>query len=235
MAERPELRLVREHLETVLSPSMAAGVLFEALGAGRLPATAKETAALVDGPLRTVLVARMDRDEVEGLVGDVLRALTPAIDAERGQGPGRGDATLEVPISAAGMAVRLVVMGASDTFALQIEGALGPTRVTAVTLRSSLGLSRACAVPITTPDIVLVDASQFPAIEPADLAQALASLPETAVRVIWGADLPYGAALMRDIKARGESATSVDRAEGVEPLLDLVRSRSGRETLPPKL
>ncbi len=235
MAERPELRLVREHLETVLSPSVAASALFEALGAVSMPVSARETAALVTGPLRSVLASRLRQGEADGLIEDVLVALAPALDGERAHHmQPRGDATLEVPISGAGEAVRLAVMGASEIVAQQIEGALGPMRVSAVTLRTAIGLERACTVPVTTPEIVLIDASRFPAIEPHELAQALAGLPETAVRVIWGADLPYGAALMRDILARGGTATSVDRKEGVEPILDLVRSRSGRPTLPPK-
>lgn len=237
MAERPELRLVREHLETVLSPPVAASVLFTALEAGKMPESALDVARLVDGPLRTVLVARMRQAEVDSVVGDVLSALAPALSTSGSVASSpmgyRGDVTLEVPISSTGEAVRLVVMAGSETFAQQIEAALGPLRVTAVTLRSVLGLRRVLTVAVTAPDIVVIDASRFPAIEPTDLADALAAMPATTARIVWGADLPYGESLMREVLARKAQATSIDRSEGVEPILDLIGSRSGRPTLPP--
>ena len=232
MAERPELRLVREHLETVVSPSMAASVLFEALGAGSMPRNATETVALVAGPLRNALKERMRPGEADSLIEDVLTALAPAL-AAQSEHRYRADDTLEVPVSSSGQAVRLAVMSASDAFAQHIEAALGPARVSAVTFRSTIALRRALEVMMTTPDIVVVDASRFPAIEPGDLAGSFEALVDTAVRVVWGADLPYGHALMREVRARGGKATSVDRAEGVDPILDLIGSRSGRPTLPP--
>lgn len=232
MAERPELRLVREHLETVVSPSMAASVLFEALGAGSMPRSATETEALVAGPLRSALKERMRPGEADSLIDDVLTALAPALAAQP-EHRDRADDTLEVPVSSSGQAVRLAIMSSSDAFAQNIEAALGPARVSAVTFRSAVALRRALEVILTTPDVVVVDASRFPAIEPSELASTFQALADTAVRVVWGADLPYGSALMREVRARAGKATSVDRGEGIGPILDLIGSRSGRPTLPP--
>lgn len=233
MAERPELRLVREHLESVLSPSLAASALFEALGAagGRMPETARDTVFLVEGPLRAVLEERLRPGEVDAVVADVLTALAPALASEASAPPTpplRGDTTLEVPLSQVGEAVRLVVLSADETFATQIEGALGSARVSAVTLRSATALGRVIQVPVTSPEVLVVDASRFPPIEPAELARALEQVADTVPRVIWGSDLPYGAAVIREIAERKGRVTPFDRSEGVEPVLDLVRSRAGR-------
>jgi hypothetical protein len=231
MAERPELRLVREHLESVLSPSLAGQVLFEALGVagGRMPKTVRDTTFLVEGPLRAVLEERLRKGEADALVADVMAALAPALASETSApAPLRGDVTLEVPLSVAGEAVRLVVLSAEETFAVQIEGALGSSRVSAVTLRSAQALSRVLNVPVTAPEVLVVDASRFPPIEPGDLAAALDAVPDTVPRAIWGSDLPYGAAVIREVAARKGRATPFDRTEGVDPILDLVRSRAGR-------
>jgi hypothetical protein len=78
------------------------------------------------------------------------------------------------------------------------------------------------------PDVVLVDATDFPPVEPDELATALATGPSTLVRVLWGADLPYGRGVVAAATARGVALIALERAHGVEPLLDLVRSRRQR-------
>lgn len=236
MAERPELRLVREHLESVLSPAVASTALFDALGetGGKLPVTAHDTALLVEGPLRAVLERRLRQSEADALISDVMTALAPALAAEA-KAPNvrpRGDTTLEVPLSQAGEAVRLVILSAEETFAVQIEGALGPERVTAVTIRTAPALGRVIRIPVTTPELVIIDAGRFPPVEPAELAEALGEVGHAVPRIVWGADTPYGAALMQAIGARNGRATSFDRSEGVEPILDLVRSRVSRDSRP---
>jgi hypothetical protein len=77
------------------------------------------------------------------------------------------------------------------------------------------------------PAIVLVDASDFPSIEPTDLAAAMGKAGE-AVRAIWGADLPYGQGVLAAAQRLGIPTTPLDRREGIAPLMDLVRSRRSR-------
>jgi hypothetical protein len=237
MAEGPELRLVREHLESVLSPSLAGAALFEALGAvgGRLPRSARDAAFLVEGPLRAVLEERLRAGEADALVADIMAALAPALAREASQAVSapRGDATLEVPLPGPGEAVRLVVLSAEDTFAARIEGALGPKRVAAVTLRTAPALLRSLRSTFSAPQLLIVDAGLFPPIEPAELAAALAAAPDTVPRAIWGGDLPYGAALLRAAAEHGGRATPFGRSDGVEPILDLVRSLTGRASAAP--
>jgi len=228
---------VREHLESVLSPSLAGTVLFEALGAvgGRLPRTARDAAFLVGGPLRAVLEERLRAGEADALVADVMAALAPALarEANPSAPAPRGDVTLEVPLPPPGEAVRLVVLSQEDTFAARVEGALGSARVAAVTLRTGPALLRALRSTLTAPQLVVVDAGLFPPIEPAELAAALAAAPDTVPRAIWGGDLPYGAALLRAVADEGGRATPFGRADGVEPILDLVRSLAGRASVIP--
>lgn len=81
------------------------------------------------------------------------------------------------------------------------------------------------------PLVALIDGEDPPAIEAAALASALAAMPEKIVRVLWAADVPMAAALARALDRRGTYVLRVARNDGLDPLLDLVRSRheaSGR-------
>jgi hypothetical protein len=133
-------------------------------------------------------------------------------------------ATLEVPRDKG--AVTVLVIAGSDEFAARLEAALGPARVatrTATTLREVEALT----APSRASSIVLVDAMEFPPVEPVALAGLLGGLPASTVRAIWGADLAYGSVVLSELIGRGLPATPLDRREGIEPLLDLVRSRRG--------
>lgn len=155
------------------------------------------------------------------MIDDVLTMigmLTPS-------GPGAvrrsGETTREVFVDARPVIVIVVASGAS--FASRLQGALGATRVIPVPAATVERMDEQLRV--AAPQIVLVDAADFAPIEPERLAVFLEKLPATTVRAIWGADLPYGGAVLRAMMARSAHATPLDRREGIEPLLDLVRSR----------
>lgn len=225
MSERPELRLVRERLERVLSPSLAGAVLFEALAAGPAPSSAAETLALVEGPLSAALAAHLAEDEARSLVEEIAAVLAPAIaqEASTEGRPPRADTTLEIPLPGPA-GVTVVVLSANDQVASRLEGALGPDRVTAVAVRSAMGLRR--ALDASAPRVVIVDAAHFPSIEPAEVAQLLAPLPRAVLRAVWGSELPYGAVSITELARLGVAVTPLDRTEGIAPLVDLVRARS---------
>lgn len=224
-AVRPELRLVRESLEAVVSPTIVSSVIFEALDeiGGQLPDGADAVRAFADGALRRALARRLGED-AHAIIDDVVAMLATIAPRRAEEPPARrrdGDVTREVFLGA-GPVVVLVVAGATD-FGARLLAALGPDRVAPLPTPSLERLDE--QVLIAAPPVVLVDAANFASIEPERLADALAALPATTVRAIWGADLPYGAAVLRALVERGASATPFDRREGIEPVLDLVRSR----------
>lgn len=227
--ERPELRLVRESLEAVVAPTIVSSVIFEALEhtGGQLPGGPGAVRDLVDGALRDALARRLGGD-AHALIDDVvalLDALTSrsAARAPTAPPPSRPDreVTLEVMLDERPVLV-LVVAGSTD-LATRLQAALGSARVTAIPTSVLAKLRE--QIKIGAPQLVLIDAADFAAIEPDELALELAKLPSTAVRAIWGADLPYGAALLRGLVERGAPATPFDRREGIDPMLDLIRSR----------
>lgn len=226
--EAPEIRLIRETLEGVLHPSTASSVFFEALQetGGSLPVTPEEVIALVEGPLARALGARVGEDEAASVLsqlGMMLQAIAPkAGERKVRKRPSRHDEpTRDLMLNEATLPV--YVLSSRSAFDTQLRAALGPQIMSTVpagdlaTLEERLG-----QVP---PAIVLVDASDFPAIEPSDLADVLARLPSHVLRAVWGADLPYGMSLLDAGQKRGIDLTPFDRGEGIEPLMDVIRSR----------
>ena len=229
--EPPEMRLVREKLESVLSPTLASSVLFDALAeiGGRPPTTGEATLTLVEGPLARVLARRVrgvEGDTILAELVDTLRAVvkpahTPAAPTLRPSAR-ELDETLEV-VRTEG-AVSVMVVAANDNLAMRLEAVLGPGRIFTRTLytRGELeGLLRGSKFP----PIVVIDSVEMPPIEPTDLAMLLGGTPPGTVHAIWGADLAYGSALLARLVERHTPATPLDRREGIEPFVDLVRSR----------
>ncbi len=227
--ERPELRLVREKLESVVAPALAQAALFEALAeAGGKPPTSEDgVIALLEGPLLRALSDRLDPDDLEQLISEMIAAVRQVFALQPAPQKGRFrelDATLEVRRGKGAVAV--LVFSGTDDLAARLQVALGSDRVAARTCTSreevELLLARS-----PVPPILLVDAVEFPPIEPVELAELIAGAPADTVRAIWGADLGYGGVVLGELVDRRVPATPLDRREGIDPLLDLVRSRAG--------
>src|SRR5690606_36584861 len=99
----------------------------------------------------------------------------------------------------------------------------GEQRVAPVTVRSRESLRR--ALDDRTPALFLVDATDFPAIDPNRVLAAAESLAGTTMCVLWGAELPYGKNLERAIESQAHPWITLALREGIDPLLGLVRSR----------
>ncbi len=228
---RPELRMVRESLEAVVAPSIVSTVLFEALeqAGGQLPTGSEAIRNFADGALRQALVARLGQD-AHSICDDVITMLESI--APRSSNPSETrrefEITREVVIDS--FPVFVIVIAGTGTLAARLQAALGSNTMTAIPTASLEQLHEHIA--LAPPQVVLIDAADFANIEPDPLALVLEQLPATTVRGIWGADLPYGAAILRALGARGSPATPLDRREGIAPLLDLVRSRRGQDPAP---
>lgn len=220
--EAPEIRLIRETLEGVLHPSAAATMFFAALQefGGVLPADAREAIDLVNGPLRHSLVERLGDDG--DTVADELATRLSTIQREVRKRPSRHDEQTKA-VSLSDETLPVYILSASKSLVALLHASLGPQVMSplwvpdAQTLRDRLGQ--------IAPGFVLIDGSDFPAIEPDELARALQSLKPEIVRAMWGADLPYGQGVLDAAHRLGYSLTPFDRREGVEPMLDVIRSR----------
>lgn len=239
MAKRSgDVWILREVLERDMSPAAVSAVLFEALSnyGSDVPSTADALRTLATQSLKPALQKRMGDDRVQLLMSMVLEALeAPADPADPdGDAPeiliqtgaqtvpppsGRdADATRAVPTTSS--PVHVLVVASGDAFERRLASALGPQRVAPASAATVRDLRR-----FRTAAIVLVDSTSFPAIPPVELADELAGLPETTAKVIWAADLPYGRSVVQAIEPIGTNVISITRGDGIEPLLDVIRSR----------
>jgi hypothetical protein len=226
--ERPELRLVREKLESVLSPGLVQSALFEALAevGGRPPTSQAAIVALVDGPLRRALKRRLDDDDLGSLIEEILAAIQLAFASSPPPNKGRPrDMEVTLEITRGKGAVGVLVISGTDDLAARLQVALGPSRVAARTCTTREEIET--LLHGIAPAIILVDAVEFPPVEPVELAELMAAASRSTVRAIWGADLGYGSVVLGELVERHAPVTPLDRREGIEPLLDLVRSRAG--------
>lgn len=220
--EAPEIRLIRETLEGVMHPSTASTVFFEAITAsgGALPEGPTEALRVVQGPLHDALVTRLGEDEAESVTEGLAQMLGAAGGATGARNRSE-EITQNLELSSDAMPV--FVLSSSDQLAEQLRAVVGPHLMSSLVVGDAeLLRERLSQVP---PGFVLIDGSQFPAIEPADLAAILKKLPALVVKALWGADLPYGQSVLAEAQRAGLGLTPFDRREGIEPLIDVIRSR----------
>lgn len=220
--ETPEIRLIRETVEGVLHPATASSVLFEAMQEmGGVPASPEGLVALVRGPLARRLAERLGEDMTQVLL-DQLAIVLDAVAKPQRRRPSRHDEpTRHVELSSETLPV--FVLAGTRAFAEKLSAALGPDVMTAVLATDEATL--ATRLDQIAPGFVLLDASDFPAIEPDALAVRLTPLPLDVVKAVWGADLPYGMAVLAAAHQRSLVLTPFDRREGIAPLMDMIRSR----------
>lgn len=214
----PELRLIRDALEAVLSPELAAHTIDEAVRS--MPdalSSPSELVALVNGPLRAAL-ARRHGSAADDVIDDLLRVLVSRAPASSSRSQ---DVTREMPLEPA--QVLVFVLSSSEALGGEIERSLGTDHVATLTWDDANRLRKAIA--FKPPAIVLVDGASFAPIEPSEMPEIFAALPPTSVRAVWGTDTPYGAAVIGELAAKGAPFTPLDRREGIAPVVDLVRAR----------
>lgn len=217
---------MREVLESALSDAVASRVLFEALEGRPLPRGLPDVRLLVRGPLAERLAARLGDDAAEIVVDDIDAMLT--------RSAAMGDLEIEVDVDEeatitremlhAGEApVPVLVAAANDSLALLLAASLGAARVHAETAQDEAALRKRTFS--LGPIFAVVHGADPPHGEPSGLASALAAMPASVVRLLWAADAPAAAPLVTELDRRGIDVVRLVRANGIDPLLDLVRSR----------
>ncbi len=215
----PELIVIREVLEGMLAPDIAAAVLFTALD--RLPgepSSPEGWVQFVTGPLREALRERTNEEvagDLLGRIGQILGSAGPV--EERPQRPSQAP-TGRYPTTKG--PTRTLVVAAGSRLARLLKVALD-NQIVPMVLNDPRRLS--AFVHDFAPMLLLVDMT--------DPARFLPSLPELAkaldpevIAVIWDEGTEAGKALTEGFQAVGRRWVWVNRHEGVEPLIDLVRA-----------
>jgi len=217
MSTREPVEALRTALGELLPRDLGAQLLFEALrSVPSLPRSDEEVEALVQGSLRAALIRKTGADRGAALAENLaqhIRKERPRRDA---------DATRSMPTLR--RPVPVMVLGASDRFSERLSAVLGPKRVETLPCHDLDQFQR--AMHRQEISLAVIDASDFAPVEPKELAETLAELRATTARVVWCASLPYGRTLLGCMG--DQSVVSLEAEEGIEPLLDLIRSRHGR-------
>ncbi len=226
--------LLREALEGVVAPELATALIYDALErSGRKPPSSLDEArAFAEQSLAQAVRAKVKPEDasqiltlIDELFGRAIDGDGAAFEVEVDEAAWGDD---ENPTATTQMAVvhkpvPVVVLAASDAFAERLTACLGEDRVYAVGV-SEEGAFRK-AVFTYSPLIVLVDGSSPVAMDPVALTGALRALPNSAMPVLWGAESGWSRAMLPGLEAAGVSMVTIERGEGVEPLLDLVLAR----------
>lgn len=213
----------------MLGGELASQVMFAALQrhGDDVPQSPAEVRALAQGPLREVLRER-GHDEATAQLDALLDESGGAsLEIEIDLDSGEPSVTIPIRISFREPVVVLVI-ARSDLLADRIVASLGRPRVTVTVVNDIAEMRRATFSKM--PLLAFVDASQPPEVDPVDLAKALRDLPGSTTGVIWGSDLQFGQLLDQAIATTGGEPLRVRRADGFEPLLDLILARYQEDT-----
>ncbi len=222
MRETPELILIREVLEGMVTPSVAAAVLFTALEIrGDEPSNRQQWLEFVGGPLRDALNARTGRDVAAGAVGRIAAILgglglagsaAPAKQRNSQYPTGRFP-TAEGP-------TRVVVIASSAVLARRLKSALG-SLVVPMVLDKPRRLTR--FIDDFDPHLVIVDLTD-PASGLDAMPSASRALDDDVLVLVWDEGSAIGKGLAESIHNEGRRTVLVDRREGVDPIIDIVRA-----------
>jgi hypothetical protein len=232
----------------VVSPTVATTLLFEALEAsGRAPpATVEEMRAFATGPLAEAVRRKLRDDDASQIHRRVSALFTRALDRKA---PGTasevdvdvdldlgvdddGDTTSTAVMTVVSRPVPVVVLSARSTFAERLVLCLGEDRVKTIAVTDEAALSK--NVFAYSALVVVLDGAAPTAVDGASLAAALRRLPNGATTIVWASDADGGAALAGALERAGAAAVTLGRADGIEPLLDLILSRRSEDCARPR-
>ena len=215
------IQLIREVLEGMLEPLVASAVIFEALAADRaneLPSSGVDLLVFTRGPLRAAVERRMGSQTAADAVQGVERLVQRFVSEPP---PDRVGATVEVPVGHG--PVRVLIVSSHATLAIALRAALGGEAV---------GVGSASSVEHATtllhrldPALLIVDGLAPVEGDAGQLALLLADAASACTVLVWGPEEPWGQEVAAGLDARSAVYTPVDQREGVDPLLDFVRSR----------
>ncbi len=231
--ELRELTLVREALEAVLTPQLASRLLYLALVEFGLepPSNATDLGRFIHDALTPVLSEHLDEGRASEIVSSIRQVVRdrPRV-VSRGSAitlppPGfgvEGETTEELPMLTP--LLHVAVFAASASLARRLATTFGGRRVECAPLIDIGDFRRLTQSP--NAQILIIDATDLTQASPESLAQALGDLERRVLRVVWGADLPFGRRVKQHLPETDDQVIHLRCDDGIEPLLDLIRART---------
>lgn len=228
---RAEMVLLREALEGVVTPEVATALLFAALerAGGAPPGSLEEARGFARGALAETMRERVP----EGDASRILQRIEERLAHPRGPESidvdvdpdawGEEDPTATKQMLVVRKPVPVVVISAGGSFAERLVMCLGEDRVRAVATGDEASLRK--AVFAYSPLIVLVDGVGPTSMDAGALTAALHDVPDSAMPVLWGSETGWSRSILPRFEGAGVRLVTLDRREGIEPLLDLVLAR----------
>lgn len=208
-------RLLREALERVVPTDVASAVLFDALGSTGIPApTRAAMLSFVEGPLREALERRLGAKEASGLFAMIRMPIENAT-----RGTNRREETPTRHVKTVGTTPRAVVFDDGTGLGRRLLAAFGGDRLSVEVVRDGSELSSAGAT------LLIIDATTMAGAEPLAIAKACAWFGPEALRIVAGAETPFGARMIEAFATTGQAVVPVRIDHGSLPLIELVRSR----------
>jgi len=217
-----EMRLVRDTLEGAVGPAEAAKLIFAALDEADADMAA-DALDFVWGPLMRIVSSRLDSEKATALLTLLEEALDP-IGGIIVEEVGFEDSTTMTRSSHAPHSgpLKVLVLSRSNRLVRQLEVALGPECIGAVSAKDETALGRLEGV--LTPDVVIIDGQSAADVVPEALAKSLGKNDERLI-LIWSSDQPAGSAMKNTLEAHGIDAVPIPRSAGVDPLIDYLRAQ----------
>jgi hypothetical protein len=208
---------VRKELELVTSPLDACAILLLALSNRGEPDASGFPEFLQAG-----VGPALGRYLKEPQLGETLARLAAVSAAALSEKPAvRDDSTVEVSVGAAD--TRIMVLSTNGATARALRLTQGDhVDVTHVETERLFTMS----VRAFAPRIVLVELDHFQVTEDVAtaIAAALSQLDYRVLCVMWGSDQESGAELARSLRNRGVAEMLIDRSEGVDAALEVLRA-----------
>ena len=229
----PELVMVREALEGVVSPTLATRLLFDSLETwGPMPPMTLADVRVFAGTVLDAAVRRClledEADEIQIRIERLfLRVPRPSRDDEpTAKTPllDRGGATQEMLVARG--PVPVVVLAQGRELADRLTVSLGSDRVIAVPVSNDIMLAEAMRV--SGAMLVVIDATSPATVDDPVLGWTLRTIRVGASVVIWGDDTIVGREIADSLHRAGTISVGLAQREGTAPLLDLVRARAAQ-------
>ena len=229
--------LLREALESYMAPEVATSVLFDALerAGGPPPGSLEAARSFARGALADAVRGRVEAKEASEIIHDIDQLFDRAIEGDgvtldvevdltlaSDAGGGEGGTSTHV-MQVVRSPVPVVVLSEGALFAEKLVICLGEDRVATASVSTEAGLRK--TVFAHAPLLVLIDAVSPAAIEAAALCSAIKALPTNALPILWGSQSAWARSVLPALDAAGTRVLTIDRDEGIEPLLDLILSR----------
>lgn len=218
------MRLIREGLEAVIEPEVASAVVFDALeweNAADLPGTHEELLQFLRGSVKKAAAVRLADDAVQQAVARAEELLKQTFANVGTPTSNAGATTVRLPMIEG--PVRVILLSKSASLGVRLRAALGGERIRLQVCGTVEQLAR--MKERMQPDVFIMSADGIDGAAPGPLQVFVNDLPKTTTSVVWGSEVPALSKVINALEQSKRPILVMDRRAGVDPLLDVIRSR----------